>query len=123
MVLGVGVDLVSVARFARFRARRGERGLRRLFTAGELQYCLRLADPVPSLAARFAAKEALYKALGTGSTGTWTDVEVVRAPSGEPWLHLSGIASENARRLGVRRMHLSLAHTRELAIANVLLEG
>lgn len=124
MILGTGVDLASVPRIARFLERHGDRGLHRLFTAGELDYCLGLALPAPSLAARFAAKEAFFKALGTGygRGGRWTDVEVVRSPSGKPRLRLHGRAARMARRRDVSRIHLSLSHTTEMAVAWILLE-
>ncbi len=121
--MGLGLDLISTARFERFIARRGERGLRRIFTPGELDYCRSQAAPAASLAARFAAKEAFLKALGTGLRGLcWTDVEVVRAPSGEPSLRLHGGAAEAARRRGASLAHLSLTHTAETAGAGVILE-
>lgn len=125
MVLGTGVDLVSVRRIAAFRERHRDAGLRRLYAAAELEYCLRQAAPDPSLAARFAAKEAYFKALGTGwgRGGRWTDVEVARSVGGRPVLLLHGRAAEMARFSGVRRIHLSLSHTDELAAATVLLEG
>jgi holo-[acyl-carrier protein] synthase len=124
MIVGTGIDIVEVARLARFQERHGERGLRRLFTPGELDYCLALARPAPSLAARFAAKEALFKALGTGvgPAGRWTDAEVLRAPNGRPTLRLHGPAARFAEAEGVRHVHLSLSHTAELAIASVILE-
>lgn len=116
---------MAVPRLARFHERYGERGLRRLFTSGELDYCLRLARPAPSLAARFAAKEAFYKAIGTGigHGGCWTDAEVVRSMNGRPRLQLHGAAASTAERLAVRRVHLSLSHTLEFAVASVILEG
>lgn len=124
MIIGTGMDLVSVARFDAFLRRRGEPGLRRLFTPSELEYCRGLARPTPSLAARFAAKEAFLKALGTGLAGglRWTEVEVVRAPSGQPTLRLHGAAAASAGRSGASRFHLSISHTDELAGAFVLLE-
>ncbi len=124
MIVGTGLDLVSVSRFDAFVRRRGEPGLRRLFTPGELEYCRTLAAPGPSLAARFAAKEAFLKALGTGLAGglRWTDVEVVRAPSGQPSLRLHGAAAQAAAHRGALRLHLSLSHTDELAGAVVVLE-
>jgi holo-[acyl-carrier protein] synthase len=121
MITGIGVDLVSVPRFAAFLRRHGERGLRRLFTRAEADYCLALADPVPSLAARFAAKEALFKALGTGFAGTggWHAVEVVRSAAGAPALRLRGAALAAA---GPAALHLSLSHTTEMAAAFVVVE-
>lgn len=124
MILGTGLDLVSVARFERFLLRRGERGLRRIFTPGEVDYCRTLAAPAASFAARFAAKEAFVKALGTGLSGLrWTDVEVVRADSGEPSLRLHGAAAAALADRGARAAHLSLSHTAELAGAVVILEN
>ena len=125
MIVGTGIDIVAVARIARFRQRRRARGLRRLFTDDELADCLRRAAPDPSLAARFAAKEAFFKALGTGwgPGGDWTHVEVVRGRGGRPELRLHGRAALAARERGVRRVHLSLAHTDSLAVAQVVLEG
>jgi holo-[acyl-carrier protein] synthase len=125
MVLGVGLDLISVPRFDRFFHRFRERGLARLFTARELAYCLSVAAPVPSLAARFAAKEAFYKATGTGvgRAGWWRDVEVLRLGSGRPVLCLHGRAAAHAQGLNVSRIHLSMSHTDEIASATVLLEG
>lgn len=125
MVVGTGLDLVSIERIRRFRDRHGERGLRRLFTEGELAYCLRQADPAPSLAARFAAKEAFFKALGTGfgAGGRWCDVEVRKDDRGAPSLAVTGRAETASRRVGARAMHLSLSHADETAGAVVVLEG
>ena len=125
MVLGTGMDLVSVPRIGRFFQRHQRRGLARLFTPRELEYCLALADPLPSLAARFAAKEAFYKAAGTGigAAGGWQDVEVLRLGNGRPVLCLHGRAAACAQSLNVRRMHLSLSHTADVAAATVVLEG
>ena len=125
MVLGTGLDLVSNSRFQKFVERRGARGLHRLFTEGELAYCLTHADPTPSLAARFAAKEAFFKALGTGmgSGGDWRDVEVIRLASGRPRLMLHGRAAAAAHDLQVRTIHLSLSHTDQTAAAFVVLEA
>lgn len=125
MVIGTGIDVVSIARLTRMRNRHGERGLKRLFTAGELGYCLERVSGDSSLAARFAAKEAFFKALGTGQAngGLWTDVEVVRLRTGAPALRLRGRAATVARDRGVRRLHLSLSHTDDVAVAHVVLEA
>lgn len=124
MIMGTGVDLVSVPRIAAFLERWGEVGMRRLFAPGELAYCESLASPFPSLAARFAAKEAFFKALGTGygRGGRWVDVEVQRDPLGKPGLRLHGRAARLADEAGVERVHLSLSHTDQHAIAYVILE-
>ncbi len=125
MIIGTGVDAVSIPRFTRFLERTGDRGLRRLFTPAELGYCLGLNDHVPSLAARFAAKEAFFKAAATGWSrgGAWTDVEVTRSREGRPGLALRGRAAAVADELGARHLHVTLSHTSDLAFAQVLLEG
>lgn len=125
MIIGTGIDIIEVRRLERLLERHGERALRRIFTESERAYCLGLSRPAPSLAARFAAKEALYKALGTGigAGGAWVEAEVVRCEDGRPTMRLHGTAAESAARLRVRRIHLSLSHTDELATASVILEG
>lgn len=125
MLMGTGLDLVSVSRFKLFVSRRGKRGLGRLFTQAELEYCLTHIDPTPSLAARFAAKEAFFKAIGTGMgpAGGWRDVEVVRLTSGRPRLMLHGRAASTAHDMQVRTIHVSLTHTADTAGALVVLEA
>jgi holo-[acyl-carrier protein] synthase len=125
MIVGTGFDLVEVSRMKRFLERHGERGINRLFTKAESEYCLKHPDPAPFLGARFAAKEAFYKAAGTGmgSAGGWTDVEVVRLSSGKPRLMLHGRAAALAQQLQVRTIHLSMTHTADSAGAIVLLEA
>src|ERR1700688_2143645 len=124
MVLGLGTDLIETRRVQESIARFDERFLQRIFTAGEIAYCLRKKNAAESFAARFAAKEAGAKALGTGiSRGvTWKEFEVRREASGRPSLHLSGRAAEMAEAMGVRRIQLSLTHSRELALAVVVVE-
>jgi holo-[acyl-carrier protein] synthase len=125
MVLGLGTDLIETRRVQESIDRFGERFLERIFTAEEIAYCLRKKkNAAESFAARFAAKEAGAKSLGTGiSRGvSWKEFEVQRAVSGQPSLHLSGRAAELAEALGVRRVQLSLTHSRELAIAVVVVE-
>lgn len=124
MIVGVGIDIVEVARFRRARERWGERFLGRLFTTRELDYCLASANHDLRLAARFAAKEAALKALGTGLTAgcRWHDVEVVPDERGAPALALSSAAAQLASRLGASRRHLSLTHTAACAAAVVVLE-
>jgi holo-[acyl-carrier protein] synthase len=124
MVLGLGTDLIETRRVEESIARFGERFLERIFTAGEIAYCQRKKNAAESFAARFAAKEAGAKALGTGiSRGvTWKEFEVRRETSGRPTLHMSGRAAELAEGLGVKRVQLSLTHSRELALAVVVAE-
>ena len=125
MIVGVGMDLVQVRRVDALLERKGGRALARLFTAAEAARCRGGRSPRESFAARFAAKEAFFKALGTGwgRGGAWTEVEVVSAPSGAPSIRLHGAAAALARAAGVARVHLSLTHTDELAAAYVVLEG
>jgi holo-[acyl-carrier protein] synthase len=124
MVLGLGSDVIEIARIAASMERFGDRFLRRVFTAEEIAYCQRKKNAAESFAARFAAKEAGAKALGTGiSHGiAWPEIEVRRQPSGRPTLHWSGRAQEMADRLGVKRSSISLTHSREIAMAFVVLE-
>ena len=124
MVVGLGTDLAEIARVRRSVERFGSRFLDRIYTPGEIAYCLRKKDGAESLAARFAAKEAGAKALGTGiSRGVgWQDFEVRREPGGNPSRWLSGRAAELAAELGIDRLSLSLTHTRDLAMAVVIAE-
>jgi holo-[acyl-carrier protein] synthase len=124
MIVGMGTDLAEIGRVERSIERFGERFLERVYTAGEIAYCRSKKSSGESFAARFAAKEAGAKALGTGiSRGvSWREFEVRRAPSGKPTLVLSGRAAELAAALGVARISLSLTHTRELAMAVVVME-
>ena len=125
MILGLGTDMIEIARIEHSLTRYGDTFLRRIYTPAEIAYCRqKRKTSAESFAARFAAKEAAAKALGTGiSRGvTWTELEVLRSPGQRPTLHLSGRAAELAARLGVRHLALSLSHTRELAIAIVVAE-
>jgi holo-[acyl-carrier protein] synthase len=125
MILGIGIDLVETDRIARALDDHGEAFERRVFTPTETQECAGRADRVLALSARFAAKEACLKALGTGwAEGlSFQQVEVVRTVGGGPVLHLSGKAAERAREMGVRTFHLSLTHEGSMAAAMVVLEG
>ncbi|HVP51555.1 MAG TPA: holo-ACP synthase [Terriglobales bacterium] len=124
MIVGTGIDIVEVARIAAAIERFGERFLDRVFTADEIRYCRSKQNTMERFAARFAAKEAAFKAIGTGwSQGvTWKEIEVGREPGGRPTLTYSGKAAEFAARLGARRVSLSISHTTEEAIAHVILE-
>ncbi len=124
MIVGTGIDLVEVSRIAAAVERFGERFLNRVFTANEIRYCRSKQNAMERFAARFAAKEAGFKAIGTGWRHgvTWKDVEVGREPGGRPTISYSGKGAEFAAKLGVRRAALSLSHTAEQAIAHVILE-
>lgn len=125
MIVGTGIDLTEIDRIEHSIERFGGRFLDRVFTAGEQEYCLRKRRSAESFAARFAAKEAGAKALGTGiSHGvTWKEIEVVRERSGKPSLRFHGRAAELAERLGVANTALSLTHTGQMAMASVVLEN
>ncbi len=120
MILGIGIDSIQVARIRRAAKRWGKGFLRRLFTEAELEYCFSHANPYPSLAARFAAKEALLKALGEPYRWKWHHMEVRRADSGKPSLNLKSKAASFARRRKVGSFHVSLTHDSERATAVVL---
>lgn len=117
-----GIDLVEVSRIAEMLDRHGHRFLERVFTEGERAYAETSKRRAEHLAARFAAKEATLKALGTGWRNgiAWTDVEVVSLPSGQPELRVHGRALELARELGVERWLVSLSHTGTQAMASVI---
>ena len=124
MIVGSGIDLVEIDRIQHSLDRYGSRFLDRVYTPGEQAYCMRRRKAAESLAARFAAKEAGAKALGTGiSRGvSWLEIEVIREPGGRPSLRFRGRAAEMAQRLGAVRFALSLTHTASLAMAAVALE-
>jgi holo-[acyl-carrier protein] synthase len=125
MIVGTGIDIAEVPRIRETIARHGERFLKRVFTEGEIQYCESKANRVERYAARFAAKEAGMKAIGTGwNHGVrWRDIEVSRQPGGRPTLLLHGKAAEFAAQLGARNIALSLTHTAAQAMAQVILES
>ena len=125
MIIGSGIDLTEIRRIQKAVDRYGNRFLDRVYTAGEQAYCLGKRKSAESLAARFAAKEAAAKALGTGiSHGVhWLEIEVVREPGGRPTLRFHGRAAQIAARLGVAHAALSITHTNDLAMASVVLEA
>jgi holo-[acyl-carrier protein] synthase len=124
MIVGTGVDLAEVHRIRASVERFGDRFVRRIYTVSEIAYVERKANRYERYAARFAAKEAGMKAIGTGwKRGvTWQDFEVANLPSGKPTLRFHGVAAQIADRLGVRHVSLSLTHTSELGMAHVILE-
>jgi holo-[acyl-carrier protein] synthase len=122
-VVGLGIDIVEVARIRQLIERHGSRFLDRCFTLPEQKYAsLSIRRSTEHLAARFAGKEAVLKALGTGLSGgiCWTDIEITNAESGAPKLSLSGSASEAAARISASRWLISLSHTEQLAMASVI---
>lgn len=124
-VRGIGIDICQVSRIAESLGRFGDRMEKRLFTPAELAYCRTYKDPLPHLAARFAAKEAASKALGTGiAAGVgWTQIEVVQPGGRVPRLQFTGVAAERFASMGATSSHLSLSHDGGLAVACVVLEG
>jgi holo-[acyl-carrier protein] synthase len=125
MIVGTGIDIAEVPRIEGSIARFGDRFLRRIFTEAEIRYCESKANRVERYAARFAAKEAAMKAIGTGwNHGVrWRDVEVCRQPGGRPTIAFHCKAAEFAAKLGAVHVALSLSHTKEYAIAQVILES
>lgn len=127
MIVAIGIDLVEIERLEEVINRRGDRFRARVFTDGEISYCEHRAGAArwSSYAARFAAKEAVMKALGTGwSEGVaWKEIEIVCETSGAPTIQLHGRALERMRILGATRVHVSLSHSSNLAVAQVLIES
>jgi len=125
MILGIGTDIIEVARIRSSHEKFGERFLTRILLPSEIEYCLSHKDPGPFIAARFAAKEAVSKAFGTGigkSLG-WLDIEVRRKESGEPYVQLHGKGLELIALRKGRALHLTISHTAQLANAVAALEG
>lgn len=125
MIKGHGVDIIEISRIREMCERHGDRFVERVFTAREAGYCREHKDPYPRFAARFAAKEAALKVVGTGWRDgiAWTDVEVVNAPSGAPTLRVSGLVKARARELGIECWSISLSHSRDFAVASVIGTG
>ncbi len=125
MILGVGIDIIEVARIQASHERFGERFLNRILHPKEISYCLSFKSPAPFLAARFAAKEAISKAFGTGIGAQlgWHDMEVDHRDSGEPFVILRGGGQKLLEARGGRAVLLSLSHTREYAAAVAVLES
>jgi holo-[acyl-carrier protein] synthase len=124
-VVGIGVDVVECSRIEHSMERFGDRFLKRVFTEGEVAYSTSMKFPARHLAARFAAKEAVSKAFGTGigKAMGWRDIDVQKKPSGEPFLVFSGPANDLARSRGVTNALITLSHTDHLAIACIVLES
>jgi holo-[acyl-carrier protein] synthase len=123
-VLGVGIDIVENARIEHSLSRFGERFLHRVFTAGEIAYCQSMKFPARHFAARFAAKEAVSKAFGTGigKAMGWRDIDVHRHASGQPFVVLEGGAKQLAQERGVSAVWISLSHTDHHAAATIVIE-
>ncbi len=124
-IIGIGVDIVETARIEQSVARHGDRFLDRLFTADERRYCDAMSVPARCYAARFAAKEAVSKAFGTGIGADieWLDIVVLRSPEGKPSIELRGAGRRLAERLGVSEVMLSMSHSDHYAVAQVVACG
>lgn len=125
MIVGLGMDIAEIDRIEAAIVRHGEAFIKRLYTAGETEYCERFNNRYERYAARFAAKEATMKALGTGwGRGIrWRDIEVTREENGKPTLRMMGVAGELAERMGVRHISLTITHSGNLALAQVIFEN
>ncbi|HEY7954602.1 MAG TPA: holo-ACP synthase [Polyangia bacterium] len=123
MIVGVGIDLAPIGRMAEAMARHEGRLEARLFTDGERAFCRARAEPMQHFAARFAAKEATLKALRVPAGLSWHELEVMTDDHGAPRLELHGVAARAAESAGVRKLHLSLTHAGDQAIAFVVAEG
>jgi holo-[acyl-carrier protein] synthase len=123
--VGLGVDITEVDRIQGAIERQGERLLKRIYTPAEIAYCERFKNKFERYAARFAVKEAAMKALGTGwSRGVrWVDIEVVREKGGRPVLRLAGVAKQIAERMGVNNIAITITHTENQALAQVIFEN
>jgi holo-[acyl-carrier protein] synthase len=124
MILGVGIDIIEVARIRASHEKFGDRFLQRILRPSEIAYCLSNKHPAPHVAARFAAKEAISKAFGTGIGRRlgWQDMEILRKDSGEPFVVLHGIGLSLIKERGGRLAHISLSHTQLYAAAVAVLE-
>ncbi len=124
-IIGIGVDIVEIARFESAMKKSGQAFIDRLFLEDEQSYCSPQREPARCFAARFAAKEAVAKALGTGFGAQleWRNVEVCRKDSGEPFIVLNGAGADTAKRLGVSEFFLSISHSESCAVANVVAVG
>ena len=124
MIVGIGTDIVEVDRIRESHEKFGVKFLDRILRPPERKYCLSHTDPAPHIAARFAAKEAIAKAFGTGigeSLG-WRDMEIVREDSGKPTAKIHGQAQSLLQQIGATQLHISLSHTRQHATATAVLE-
>ena len=125
MILGVGIDIIEVARIAASYEKFGERFVNRILLPDEIAYCQSYKQPAPFLAARFAAKEAISKAFGTGIGAQlgWQDMEIRRKESGEPFVVLHGKGKKLFKSRKAKRLLVSLSHTQNYAAVTAVLEG
>jgi len=122
MIYGIGIDIVKIDRMRDVVRKWGERFLKRVFTASEITYCFKKREPYLSLAVRFAAKEALVKAVGSAFTVSLTDIEVMNLESGKPYIKVNGKLREIFNGESIKKAHLSLSHEHDYGVACVVLE-
>jgi holo-[acyl-carrier-protein] synthase len=122
MIYGVGIDIVKIERMKGVVEKWGQRFLNKVFTKEEISYCYDKKDPYLSLAARFAAKEALVKAIGSADPVSLTDIEVVNIATGKPFIKINGKLKDFFKEKAIKRAHLSLSHEHEYGVACVILE-
>jgi holo-[acyl-carrier protein] synthase len=125
MIIGIGSDMMEISQMKREISRNGQRLEKEIFTDKELRYCQSKRYPERHLAARFAAKEALFKALSTGKQSgmLWQDIEIQNVDNGKPLVRLSGQTKKIAKIRKVKKIFVSLSHTQKLAMASVVLES
>ncbi len=122
LIYGIGIDIIKIERVKSAAERWGDRFLRKVFADGEIAYCFRISDPYPSLSVRFAAKEALIKALGSRAGVSFRDIEVVNSESGRPSVEVRGRLRDLFEKNSLICAHLSLSHEREYGVACVVIE-
>jgi holo-[acyl-carrier protein] synthase len=122
MIHGIGIDIVKNERIRRAAETWGKRFLSRIFTESELAYCYRRRDPYPSLAARFAAKEAFVKAMGGRASLRWTDIEISNDRAGKPTVHPHNTLIRLLAEYSLQQVHISMSHEKEYSIACVVIE-
>lgn len=124
-IYGIGVDIIEIDRIKETIERWQRRFIKRIFTPGEINYCTERSDPFRCFAVRFAAKEAVFKALGTGWSGelSWQDVEILNTRSGKPWVKLRNRADQLMNLHSLSRVSLSLSHSRDYAVAMAVIEN
>lgn len=123
MIYGVGIDLVKIERMREVVEKWGRRFLERVFTESEISYCYEKKNPYLSLAVRFAAKEALIKALGSTRPVSLTDIEVINTEGGKPFLKVNGRLKDFLKERSIKKVHLSLSHEHEYGVACIVLES
>lgn len=122
MIYGIGIDLVKISRLRSAHKKWGGSFFKRIFTEKEIAYCFERKEPYPSLAVRFAAKEAFIKAIGSEAMILFSDIEVVNDKNGRPSIKIQGKLKEFFMKKSIKRCHLSLSHERDYGIASIVLE-